>query len=205
MNGSRLGGSHRRRGQRRGTGPGRLAAAALVLLGLMVLPGTYASWTAQGTLGSATFTSGTLDVRLAGDDGNPVAWSNSALGLSGMLPGESVAADFPVQNVGNVPLRYTASVAGSGGLAGYLTVEAYIGGAASNGTTGGLRTSSCSGTGQGSTSPPGAVVGTPQEIAAGAAQQLCLRVGLDPAAPGSVQGAPGTLTISFLATQVGAP
>lgn len=183
----------------------RLGIAGVLAIGLLGIPGTFAFWTAQRTMASTTFTSGILDIRLSGSDGNPVAWANASLTLGDMLPGESVAADFPVQNVGNVPLRYTATVTGAGTLASHLSMEAFTTGTASNGTSGGLRTGTCSGTGQGATALPGTLVGTAQQVPAGGQREICLVVTLDPTAPSSVQGTSATAEVTFSAAQVGAP
>lgn len=199
--------SHRA-GSRTGSSGGRFGLAASLLVGLVGVPGTAAFWTSQGTFASTTITSGTLDVELDANEGNPTPWANTSLALSSMLPGESIAVAFPVQNTGNVALKFTATATASGGLASSLTAQAFLGGAASNGTSGGLRVGTCTGTGQGAvalSAAPAAVIGTAQQVAASANQQVCLVVTLVPTAPSSVQGATATASFAFSAKQVAAP
>jgi predicted ribosomally synthesized peptide with SipW-like signal peptide len=187
----------------------RVLLATGMLLGLNV-PGTLAYWTDSATVAGGTFSSGTLDMTLDGNQGNPEAWTNSVMTLGDMVPGESFAASFPVRNDGTVAFTYTATGTASGDLAPELSFQAVVGGdAASNATVGGLRTGTCAGgtamVAQTLDATPRTVVGTAQELAAGASQSVCLLVTLSTAAPGSAQGQSATGTLVFAAKQLGAP
>jgi len=200
----------RRRAQRQRRS-GRAIAGVAATVGAVVLltgPGTLAYWADAGSMTSGTFGAGTLDLTLNSNQGNPSAWANTTFALSTMVPGEAIANSFPVQNAGTVTFTYTATATASGSLAPYLTFEAYVGGTATNGTSGGLRTASCSGTSMSSltlTASDQTVIGTAQSVAASASQNVCLKATLATTAPSSVQGASATATYTFSAKQVGAP
>ena len=79
---------------------------------------TLAAWTDTAAVESGSFTTGTLDLTVgettAGQlDGPGGSWTHSALTLSDMAPGESVARLLTVGNDGSIPLTFTGTVATS--------------------------------------------------------------------------------------------
>jgi predicted ribosomally synthesized peptide with SipW-like signal peptide len=165
--------------------------------------GTLAAWTDEATA-TATFSAGTLDLKLAAVPGGTAADSIAvtSLNMTGMYPGVSRAAVVEVSNSGTVPLGYLlagTAVNGSGGLGGNLgsalTVSIYPGGAATNsGSTG-----SCSGTANGAGNIPliGSLLSTSRPLAPGTTEVLCLLVALPATAATELQGTSTTATFRF--------
>ncbi|MBM4514492.1 hypothetical protein GS438_17995 [Rhodococcus hoagii] len=95
--------------------------------------GTLAAWSDTATATSGVFSTGSINLKLNGDDGNPTAYSFATLTKTNMLPNASVAATLPVQNTGTVPFSYAMyAAATSSPLAPYLKVTVSTG--TSNGT-----------------------------------------------------------------------
>ncbi|MFC8527452.1 TasA family protein [Nocardia sp. NPDC057227] len=186
---------------------------ALLTLGIVLglgTAGTLAAWSDSATATSGTFSIGTLDLRV--DDTKELALP--ALALTGMLPGESVAAQLTAQNRGTIPLTYTMAAstpAGSAALAGYLQISIHPGGAASNAAANGMRTGTCSGTrlAQATLTAGGStpLVSTARPIAAGTGTDpLCVVAQLTTAAPVAVQNqSVASVRFAFTATAVGQP
>lgn len=183
---------------------------ALLSLGMLfgiTAYGTLAYWSDSVTMDGGTFTSGTLNMQLNGNEGNPTVWTNSVMTLAEMVPGESLAAAFTVDNVGSVAFTYTATGTATGVLAPHLTFQAFAGGAASN-PGGPFRTGTCTGTSLGGaqvldgTARP--VIGT-QQLPPATSQTVCFVVRLSTTAPGTMQGQSGNGTFVFTANQLGAP
>lgn len=197
----------RRRG-RRLAGGGRIRA--FLSLGLVLGFGaisTLAYWSDEDTVVGGTFTAGVLDMKL---DGQDVLNLSSTFLMSAMVPGESIAAHLAVQNAApsNVPFTYTATGLSSGALAPYLSFEVFLGGTSSNGTSGGLRTGSCTGTSTGAAQTMATtktVVATPQQLAVGTSQNVCVIARLLPSTPTGQQGTSGSAVFTFTASQLGAP
>jgi predicted ribosomally synthesized peptide with SipW-like signal peptide len=193
---------------RRAPRSGRLRA--LLSLGLVVGFGaisTLAYWSDDDTVSVGAFTAGVLDMRLNGQDTLNLT---STFTLSAMVPGESIAASLTVQNTGpgNVPFTYTATGLGTGTLAPYVTYEAFLNGTSSNGTSGGLRTGSCTGTSTGAAqalNTSKTLIATPQSLAVGATQNVCVIAKLSTSTPTGQQGTTTSATLTFTATQLGAP
>ncbi|CAM3034162.1 SipW-dependent-type signal peptide-containing protein [Skermania piniformis] len=159
---------------------------------------TLAAWSDTATATSGILSTGTVDLALAGNQGNPAPYAFVGLSKTGMLPGHSVAATLPVQNVGSLPLQYTMTAAGAGTVAQYLTVAVFTGAASNTATTG-----SCSGGQLGSTvlGATTTVVPTRGPLAAtGGNETLCFLVTLSAAAPASAQNQSATATFTFAAT-----
>lgn len=151
-----------------------------------------AYWSASRTMPGTTVTAGRLDIVA-----DP--WQPSALELSGMIPGESVARTVRVSNAGSVNLRYTTVVSRTGTLGPHLEIAAITyaaaAGAASNTGTlaAGNRAGACTGS------------ATPSTLAAGASQFVCLVVRLTAAAPASMVGQSGTVVVFINATNPASP
>ncbi|PUB25442.1 hypothetical protein C8K30_107188 [Promicromonospora sp. AC04] len=191
-----------------------LAALALAML----LPGAAVAWAWWGGAGAVTaeqITAGTLDLtvgpvtgaeQLVGPGGS---WTYTALGLTGMLPGESVAATVVLRSSGTTAVDVSASVTSpTAALGQNLLLSTTTGGAATNTTTNGLRTGACTGTVSRATAPvtttaTSALSAVP--VASGATVTLCVVLGLSAGAPSSVQGVSSTATFLFTASQAGAP
>lgn len=168
------------------------------LLGL-VAPGTYAHWTDEATVDGTTFTSGTLDLRV--DDADSTT-GYTALNLSLMVPGNSVAGVLTVKNSGNVPLKYTATTTASNadgkGLGAALVVT--VTGASS--VTGASPAQTCAGaplSGFG-TSLGGSLTTTSRLLAAASTETLCVQVTLPTNASTAVQGALTEVGFTFTGT-----
>ena len=79
-------------------------AAALLLVGLSSVGGTYAMWTDEATVEGTTLTTGTaeLSARWA-DSTQESVWQN-------LLPGESAHRKLTLENTGAVPLEVTMTL-----------------------------------------------------------------------------------------------
>ncbi|GAA4482279.1 hypothetical protein GCM10023094_31910 [Rhodococcus olei] len=178
-------------------GKPRAVASLGIVLGLGAI-GTLAAWSDSATATSGVFSTGSIDLQLNGNQGNPAAYAFASLTKTGMLPGSSVAATLPVQNTGSTPFNYTmAAAATSSTLAPYLKVIVSTG--TSNGTT-------CSGgtviangvalVSGGSAS----LIPTARPLANGGSETLCFQVTLDSAAPTTVQNQTVNTSFNFNAT-----
>lgn len=191
----------------------------LLTLGLVLTPGvmgTYAAWTDTATVSGIELKTGTLDLAIgatAGDQltGQGGTWNYTALSLTAMLPGESVAKPITVRNAGTTPLKYTAAASTTNNTLSpslKLTVVANgtVGSSGSQAT--GNRTGSCTGgtpwvtavpvsTTSGSSSFPAAAV----VLQPGATTSICVLVALDGTAPNTMQNQTSTLNLVLHASQ----
>ncbi|WP_369373554.1 SipW-dependent-type signal peptide-containing protein [Promicromonospora sp. Populi] len=191
----------------------------LVALALaMLLPGAvvaWAWWSDTATVTSDPITAGTLDLtvgpvtgseQLAGPGGS---WTYTALGLTGMLPGESVARTIVLRSSGTAGVDVSGTVTSTTTALGqHLLLSTTTGGAATNTTPGGLRTGACTGTVSRAQAPVTATATSALSavpVASGSTVTLCVVLGLSPSAPSSVQGASTTATFVLTANQAGAP
>ena len=194
---------------RHGQPRGRLVRAACALLAATVVGvgslGTYAFWTDEATLASGTITSGTLNLRVDGNEGNPTPYSWTALSLTDMAPGESVAAQLSVQNTGTTPFTFTATGAFTAGIQPYFQLRVVRGGTAGNSGSAYPRTGSCTGGTEtfatGTLANGATVVPTSPVVAAGGSTTLCVIASLPISAANAAQGASGTLTLNLSAVQ----
>ncbi|WP_260845083.1 CalY family protein [Prescottella equi] len=180
------------------TGSRTRAIASLgIVLGLGAI-GTLAAWSDTATATSGVFSTGSVDLKLNGDPGNPTAYNFATLTKSNMMPGSSVAATLPVQNAGVAPFNYTmAAAATTSTLAPFLKVTVSTG--TSNGTA-------CSGgtviangvplVSGGSTN----LITTARPLNNGGSESLCFQVAVDSAAPTTVQGQTVNASFNFTAT-----
>lgn len=161
---------------------------------------TLAAWTDDVVISGTTFTSGTLDLRVNGADSIP---AYTALNLSNMVPGNSVAALLTVSNVGTSTLKYRASSAATDtvvgkNLAAALTVKV----TADPSVTGTGLAKTCAGvalTGSG-TSLTGSLIATGRQLAPTGTETLCVQVTLNSSAPTELQGGGTTATLTFTGT-----
>lgn len=190
------------RGRRRRspwTSDGLRAALGLgVVLGAGVV-GTHAYWTDSVTVVGATFSTGTIDLKVNNLDANV---DFSTINLAGMVPGNSTAGVLTVKNAGTAPLKYTATSTATNadgkGLAAALTVK--VTGDAT--TTGAAPAKTCAGSALAGTGTAlsGSVVSTGRLLAPGASETLCVQVTLPATAPSALQAATTTATLTFSGT-----
>ncbi|QCQ90549.1 TasA family protein [Rhodococcus sp. SGAir0479] len=167
--------------------------------------GTLAAWNEKATATSGTFGTGTITLQLD----NTKTLAMNTLAATNLLPGESVAAMVTVQNKGTLPLTYTMAATtptGSPPVASQLFVATHSGGTATNTTTAGLRSGSCSGT-KVAEAPLAAagsvpVIATPRPVVARTGTELlCVSVRLAASAPVNVQNQTlSTVRLVFTAT-----
>lgn len=162
--------------------------------------GTFAHWTDSVEVSGTTFTAGTIDLLIAGDPDDAVAFTT--MSFSALVPGSATAGVLTVKNAGTAPLKYTAVAAASNadakGLRDHLTARvtgaATVTGSAPSATCGG---SVLAGTGTGFNA---GIVTTGRTLAAGSTETLCVQATLSAAAPSALQGATTDITFTFTAT-----
>ncbi|WP_072691767.1 SipW-dependent-type signal peptide-containing protein [Rhodococcus marinonascens] len=174
----------------------RAVASLGIVLGLGAI-GTLAAWSDTATATSGVFSTGSIDLQLSDEQGNPDAYAFATLTKENMLPGDRVAAELPVQNTGTTPFNYTMSAAASSSeLAPWMKIKV---------TTGTSDGELCSGdtvatniwlVGGESVD----VVSEPRTLAVGASDNLCIQMRVDPDAPNSVQNKSVEAALNFNAT-----
>lgn len=201
VNRSDRAGAPQHRGRRRHLLAAPKVRAALglgVLLSAGTL-GTHAYWTDAVSVTGATFSTGTIDLKV---DNLDAGVDFSTLSLAGMVPGSSTAGVLTVKNAGTAPLKYTASSTATNGdgknLAGALVVKV-TGDSATTGAAG-ARTCAGSALASSGTTLTGSLIGTGRQLAAGAAETVCVQVTLPATAPSALQGATTTATLTFSGT-----
>lgn len=105
------------------SGRARAIMSVGIVLGLGAV-GTLAAWTDNATATSGVFSTGSIEMKLNGDPGDPTAYGFTALTKTGMMPGDSVTATLPVQNTGAAQFKYTmaATATGEAALAPFMKV-----------------------------------------------------------------------------------
>jgi predicted ribosomally synthesized peptide with SipW-like signal peptide len=171
--------------------------AGLVLAAASVIttPGTFAFWTDEVDVEGTTLTSGTIDLKV---DGQDAVSGYATLDLAAMVPGDSVAAVLTVANSGTAPVRYTAAASGthpalSSALAVRVTDGQTVSGSAPRRTCPGNVLGSSAGLGSG-------LVGSGREVADGGSEQVCVQITLPTGAVETLQGATTDVTLTFTAT-----
>jgi len=205
--------------------PGRLLLSVGLILGFGAV-GTMAYWTDQATLSTGTISSGSLDLQIGGRNsqtgqiawdkvGEGTRWNYAVVELDNVAPGESVAMELHIRNVGSVPLTFTGTGATTTSEMGqHLTASTTLGGAASNsGTREAVdRKGTCSAgetwwTSHVLTETPSPVTPNNRAIRLDPQEriQVCMLAGFSASAPPAFQGASTTIEVVFDAKQVGAP
>lgn len=186
-------------------GARRAAVVALVgALGLVGGLGTQAYWNDQATVAGTTLTSGSLDLLVDGQQGNPSTYTWSSLAMSDMAPGESKAATVTLSNAGSVPFTVAATGTASGNLDPHVTARVVLSGAATTDSTY-PRQETCTGGTQtfedtlGNTGKT--VISSTATMASGATRVVCVSLTLATTAPSSMQGKSYTPVFTFTATQ----
>jgi hypothetical protein len=191
----------------RGRRPGRVRAvlALGILLGSSTV-GSLASWQSARTVNTGSFVTGNLDLRLRDASttvGTGGSFANAGLAPQGLVPGESVAASFPVRNDGSTAFTWLATGTATGTLAPGLTFTTYVGGTASNSVSLlDVRTGSCTGTASTSgltlNGTAKTVVTSQPALAAGGTRQVCVLMSL-PTGATSYAGTTASVSYSFVA------
>lgn len=177
-----------------------LVAAVLAVATLAGVGGTYAYWTDQVEVSGVDLQAGTIDLKVDGADS---VTTFTALNITAMVPGNTVAGVLTVSNAGTAPLTYYVDATATNPLGAALVAK--VTGAAT--TTGSTPTATCGGT---TLSPSGttfaaSLVGSsasPRTLAVGASETLCVQATLPVDADSSLQGSTSALTFTFHASQV---
>lgn len=176
-------------------------ARAIASLGMVFglgAVGTMAYWVDNATMTTGTFSVTSLDLQV-NDSKEYTSWTLSG---SGMMPGDTKAADLIVQNKGDVEFTYTAKVDASGDpvLAPFMTLSVYSGATLNTGT------GKCDGGSQmGSTTlqvnTNKDLVATPRSLnAINGSETLCFQVTLSNAVSKSASNASIKTIVEFTAT-----
>jgi hypothetical protein len=166
---------------------------AVLSIGALLGIGTAtaaAQWTG-GATASATFSTGSIDLRLGSAQVDSGPAETATLALADMVPGSSVTTALPIRNVGTYPFAYSMATVASGALASGLRLSVYA-----NTTCAGSPTVV-----DNAALTAAAFAGRPLTGSAGAtpAETLCFRVTLPADAAGTLQGATATATFTFTA------
>ena len=161
--------------------------------------GTFAYWTDAATVSGTTFTGGTIDLKVNGNDD---VTGYTSLNISTMVPGNSTAAVLTIANAGTAPLKYTAASTATNadgkGLAAALTVKV----TGDTTTSGSSPAVTCAGTalaGAGTTLG-GSLLSTGRLLAAGTNEKVCVQVSMPADANTSLQGATTNVVLTFTGT-----
>lgn len=168
-----------------------MVVALVGALGLVGGLGTQAFWTDAAEVQASTLTSGTLNMLVDGQEGNPTAYPWVAIARTNLAPGESAAEVLTISNAGSVP--FTVAVEGRAGGSldpSQVSVSVVRGGTPTDDATY-PRTETCTG---GTPVWTGALTGTraalftEPAIAVSGSSALCVVFTLSNGAPNSAQG-----------------
>ena len=170
--------------------------------------GTQAYWNDVETVSGATVTSGSLDLKVAGQD----SYSWTALSMTNMAPGESVAESITLTNAGTTPFTLSATASATGSdthaLVPQVTMLVRLGDTATADDVTYPRQESCSAAGivtyndLAVSTTPVAVVPGPVTMQPGDAASVCVRLTLSVGADTGLQGKTYTPTVVCTAVQV---
>ena len=204
--------------------PGRLALSLGLVLGFAAV-GTSAYWADTATFTTGRIEAGSLDLQLGGRNpttgqidweavGLDQSWTYSVMQLDNVSPGESVAMELYLRNVGTTPLTFTAvGTSTTNSMNPHLTATTMLEGTATNtGTRDAVnRTGTCTGGTPwwtdhvlSTTGRPVTPDNAPVRLDANASMRVCMLAGLSAAAPNTFQGTSTTIRVVISAQQVGA-
>jgi camelysin-like metallo-endopeptidase len=176
-----------------------LMVAALATVSLTAASFSLGLWTDTATVGGNTFTAGTIDISTTP--------ASAVIGLSPMMPGDTVNGTLTVNNAGTAQLRYALSSASTNAdakaLRDGITLTVRLRDVAADACTDFDGTSVYTGTLAAAafgSSATGAQAGD-RTLAAAASEKLCLRATLPITAANSYQGGTTTTTFTFDAEQ----
>ncbi|QWC86544.1 SipW-dependent-type signal peptide-containing protein [Nocardioidaceae bacterium] len=164
--------------------------------------GTFAFWTDTQQLEGAAFSSGTLDLQVAGSSAT-YAWND--LGLVNAAPGESVSSAVELRDVGTTPFTLSISGAATGALSPFATVTVKTGATPSADDTTYPRQETCNG---GTQHFSGSLTSTSTQLSSlpapspGSPRTLCVVVSLPTTADNAAQGKTMRPTLTLNAQQV---
>ena len=188
-------------GKRR-TRSGRVRAvlATGVVVGLGAIT-TTALWTDSASVAGTTISTGTLDLKV---DGQDTVTGYTSLNITNMVPGASVAAVLTIANAGNVSFTYLASSVATNPDTKDLRSALQVKVTGATSVTGSSPTATCGGAtlaGTGTALNTGLVT-TARTLAGGTNEKLCVQITLPSTAANALQGASTGVTLQFDATQV---
>jgi hypothetical protein len=176
-----------------------LMVAALATLSLTAASFSLGLWTDQATVGGNTFTAGTIDITTTP--------ASAVIGLSPMMPGDTVNGTLTVNNAGTAQLRYSLSSSSTNtdakALRDGITLTVRLRDVAADACTDFDGTSLYTGTLAAAafgSSATGAQAGD-RTLAGAVSEKLCLRATLPITAANSYQGGTTTTTFTFDAEQ----
>lgn len=175
------------------------AVLGLAVVLALATPGTYAHWTDEVQVSGTTITSGTLDLRV---DGQDQVTGYTSLDIAPMVPGNSTAAVLTIRNSGTAPLKYTASSSATnvdGKSLGAALVVKVTGDATTTGTT---PATTCAGAALPgtATSLDAPMLSGGRLLAPEASEKVCVQITLPPDAAPALQGATTTIGMTFTGT-----
>jgi spore coat-associated protein N len=176
-----------------------LMVAALATVSLTAASFSLGLWTDQATVGGNTFTAGTIDISTTP--------ASAVIGLSPMMPGDTVNGTLTVNNAGTATLRYALSSSSTNAdlkaLRDGITLTVKLRDVAADACTDFDGTSLYTGTlaaaafGSSATGPQAG----DRTLVGAATEKLCLRATLPITAANSYQGGTTTTTFTFDAEQ----
>jgi hypothetical protein len=176
-----------------------LMVAALATVSLTAASFSLGLWTDTATVGGNTFTAGTIDISTTP--------ASAVIGLSPMMPGDTVNGTLTVNNAGTAQLRYALSSSSTNAdakaLRDGITLTVRLRDVAADACTDFDGTSLYTGTLAAAafgSSATGAQAGD-RTLAGAATEKLCLRATLPITAANSYQGGTTTTTFTFDAEQ----
>jgi predicted ribosomally synthesized peptide with SipW-like signal peptide len=179
--------------------------AFLGAFGLVGGWGTLAYWNDSAAVSGTTVASGSLDLRVGGQD----SYTWSTLSISSMAPGESTAESLTISNAGTTPftVTITSTVAALDVIRTAVLATVRTGSTASTTSASYPRTESCSGTGNitygpavlptGSTT----VLGPSATIPAGGTLTFCVLLAFDSTAGNTTMSQTYAPSFTITATQ----
>lgn len=166
--------------------------------------GTQAYWNDTATVAGDTVTSGSLDLLVDNQQGNPSTYIWTSLRMTDMAPGESKAATVTLSNAGTTPFTVSATATASGNLDPHVNAMVMTAGAATSDLTY-PRTETCQNGTQTFDQTLGnsgkTVIATTSTINPGGTLVVCVRLTLANNAPNSMQGKSYVPVFVFTATQ----
>ena len=180
------------------------SARVRAVLGLAVVlalatPGTYAHWTDEVQVSGTTITSGTLDLRV---DGQDQVTGYAALDIAPMVPGNSAAAVLTIRNNGTAPLKYTAGTSATNADGKSLGAALVVKVTGDTTVTGSAPATTCAGAALPgtATSLNGPLISTGRLLAPGVSEKVCVQVTMPTHAVSALQGSTSTVGITFTGT-----
>jgi predicted ribosomally synthesized peptide with SipW-like signal peptide len=185
---------------RRGLRSARVRAVlCLAVVLALATPGTYAHWTDEAAVSGTTITSGTIDLRVNGQD---TVTGYTALDMAPMVPGNSTAAVLTLRNNGTAPVVWTAATSATNLDGKSLRAALVVKVTGDTAAAGAAPAASCAGAALPGTTASlgGPLLTTGRMLAPGATEKVCVQVSLPPGAAPALQGATTTVGITFTGT-----